>query len=165
MRCLIVNVLNFNDSASAIFIAALFVHCDFTLTSWFVTFSVPSQSHRHSARFFRDYFWATAALYGVSWFARMGRTFYNGLGSSATFEMLPENMVKVVIPTKVAWRPGQHFFVRFLDLGIHAASSHPFTIASLPDVVSSEKSGDSGQRVMEVYARVHGGITATAART
>lgn len=74
--------------------------------------------------------------------------------------MLPENMVKIVIPTKVAWRPGQHFFVRFLNLGIHAGTSHPFTIASLPDVVSSEKSGSSGERVMEVYARVHGGITA-----
>ena len=69
-------------------------------------------------------------------------------------------MVKIVISTKVAWRPGQHFFVRFLNLGIHAGTSHPFTIASLPDVVSSEKSGSSGERVMEVYARVHGGITA-----
>nr|VWO95070.1 FAD-binding FR-type domain-containing protein [Ganoderma boninense] len=127
--------------ASAIFIAALFVHCDFTLTSW-------------------DYFWATAALYGVSWFARTGRTFYNGLGSGATFEMLPENMVKIVIRTKVAWRPGQHFFVRFLNLGVHAASSHPFTIASLPDIVSSEKSSGNDKRIMEVYARVHGGITA-----
>ncbi|KAI1783527.1 ferric reductase NAD binding domain-containing protein [Ganoderma leucocontextum] len=126
--------------ASAIFVAALFVHCDFMLTSW-------------------DYFWATAALYGVSWFARIGRTLFNGLGSNATFEMLPERMVKIVIPTKVAWRPGQHFFVRFLDLGVHAASSHPFTIASLPDVISdSEKR--SGERVMEVYARIHGGITA-----
>ena len=86
---------------------------------------------------------------------------FNGVGSHATFEILPERMVKIVIPTKVAWRPGQHFFLRFLDLGIHAASSHPFTVASLPDVISnSEKSKGSGERVMEVYARVHGGITA-----
>ncbi|KAI1791776.1 hypothetical protein LXA43DRAFT_1094126 [Ganoderma leucocontextum] len=126
--------------ASAIFVAALFIHCDFTLTSW-------------------DYFWAAAALYGVSWFARIGRTLFNGLGSNVTFEMLPERMVKIVIPTKVAWRPGQHFFVRFLDLGVHAASSHPFTIASLPDVISDSEKG-SGERVMEVYARIHGGITA-----
>ena len=75
--------------------------------------------------------------------------------------MLPENMVKIVIPTKVAWRPGQHFFIRFLNFGIHAASSHPFTVANLPDmVVDSENSKSSGGRVMEVYARVHGGITA-----
>ena len=67
--------------------------------------------------------------------------------------------MKIVIPTKVAWQPGQHFFVRFLNLGIHAGTSHPFTIASLPDAVSSEKRS-CGVRVMEVYARVHGGITA-----
>ncbi|KAM5541792.1 hypothetical protein V8D89_004521 [Ganoderma adspersum] len=133
---------DFDNSASAIFVSALFIHCDFVLTSW-------------------DYFLATAALYGVSWLARTGRTFYNGLGSSATFEMLSENMVQIVIPTKVSWKPGQHFFIRFLNLGIHAASSHPFTIASLPDViVDSEESKRSGERVMEVYARVHGGITA-----
>ena len=75
--------------------------------------------------------------------------------------MLPENMVKIIIPIKVAWRPGQHFFIRFLNLGIHAASSHPFTVANLPDmVVDSENSKAGGERVMEVYARVHGGITA-----
>nr|VWP00772.1 AAA domain-containing protein [Ganoderma boninense] len=131
--------------ASAIFVPALFIHCDFELTSW-------------------DYFWVTAALYGASWLARTGRTLYNGLSSIATFEMLPENMVKVVIPTKVAWKPGQHFFIRLLGLGIHAASSHPFTVASLPDVVGGSKEnagkGGGGERVMEVYARVHGGITA-----
>ncbi|PIL27829.1 transporter [Ganoderma sinense ZZ0214-1] len=141
---------NSENSASGIFVSALFIHCDFELTSW-------------------DYFWVTAALYGASWFSRVGRTFYNGLGSSATFEMLPENMVKVIIPTKVAWKPGQHFFIRFLNLGIHAASSHPFTIASLPDVLVDSKEGattttspskSGGERVMEVYARVHGGITA-----
>ena len=75
--------------------------------------------------------------------------------------MLPENMVRIVISTKVAWRPGQHFFIRFVNLGIHAASSHPFTIANLPGmVVDSEDSKRSGGHVMEVYARVHGGITA-----
>ena len=68
-------------------------------------------------------------------------------------------MVKITIPTKLVWRPGQHFFLRFLDLGIHAASSHPFTIANLPE---GEK-GSEG-RVMEVYARIHGGITARLAK-
>ena len=68
-------------------------------------------------------------------------------------------MVKITIPTKLYWRPGQHFFVRFLDLGIHAASSHPFTVASLPSDRSVSEKGDDG-RVIEVYARVRGGITA-----
>ena len=101
----------------------------------------------------RDYFWATAALYASSWLVRYIRTFFNGT-SDATFEELPENMVKITIPTKVSWKPGQHFFVRFLDLGVHAATSHPFTVASLSDT----KSGGKG--VVEMYARVHGGITA-----
>ena len=104
----------------------------------------------------RDYFWVTAALYGFSWFARHGRTLVNGLRLDATFEALPENMVKITIPTKLKWRPGQHFFVRFLDLGIHAASSHPFTVASLP----GSDAKDNGSGVIEMYARVHGGITA-----
>ncbi|RDX54024.1 hypothetical protein OH76DRAFT_1057624 [Lentinus brumalis] len=120
----------------AIFVSALFIHCNFTLTSW-------------------DYFWASAALYGFSWFARYGRTLVNGLNPDASFEALLDNMVKVTIPTKLKWRPGQHFFVRFLDLGIHAASSHPFTVASL----AGSDPKDSGSGVIEMYARVHGGIT------
>ena len=101
---------------------------------------------------FRDYFWASAALYGLSWFVRFGRTFWNR-SSTATFEALPENMVKITIPTKVSWKPGQHFFVRFLNLGIHAATSHPFTVATLCS--ADEKDG----HVIELYSRTHGGIT------
>ncbi|KAI0769659.1 ferric reductase NAD binding domain-containing protein [Trametes elegans] len=123
--------------ASGIFVAALFVHCNFRLTSW-------------------DYFWAIAALYGVSWLARYGRTLFNGLCHDASLEMLPENMVKMSIPTHLKWRPGQHFFVRFLDLGIHVASSHPFTVATLPSRRAETK--ESGN-LIEIYARVHGGIT------
>ncbi|KAI0633332.1 ferric reductase NAD binding domain-containing protein [Trametes polyzona] len=130
---------NAQHSASGIFVAALFIHCNFRLTSW-------------------DYFWATAALYGVSWLARVGRTFYNGLRNDASFEALPENMVKITIPTTLKWRPGQHFFIRFLDLGVHAATSHPFTVATLPKGGKGAEMGNGG--VIEVYARVHGGVTA-----
>ena len=98
---------------------------------------------------------ASVVLYFVSWLARVGRTLYNGLNSRATLEALPENMVKITMPTKLKWRPGQHFFVRFLGLGIHAASSHPFTVATLSD----QSEGKEGA-AMEIYARVHGGITA-----
>ena len=61
--------------------------------------------------------------------------------------------LKVTIPTKVSWKPGQHFFVRFLNLGIHAATSHPFTVATLCS--ADEKDG----HVIELYSRTHGGIT------
>ncbi|KAJ8472912.1 hypothetical protein ONZ51_g8200 [Trametes cubensis] len=123
--------------ASGVFVAALFVHCNFRLTSW-------------------DYIGAAAGLYAVSWLVRVGRTFYNSFRADvAAFEALPGDAVKVVIPSKLKWGPGQHFFVRFLDLGIHAATSHPFTVATLP----GESAAKDGVSAMELYVKVHGGIT------
>ncbi|GLB41559.1 putative FAD-binding domain containing protein [Lyophyllum shimeji] len=118
--------------ASIIFMIFLFIHCNFRLTSW-------------------DYFWATGAVYGVTWLARFGRAlFQNGLGHTATFEALPDRMVRVRIPTKTLnWAPGQSYFVRFLDLGVHALTSHPFTVTSLPS-----------SSVLEFHVRVREGTTA-----
>ncbi|KAJ7921386.1 hypothetical protein B0H13DRAFT_1866762 [Mycena leptocephala] len=49
--------------ASGIFMAALFIHVNFRLTSW-------------------DYFWATLAIYGLAWLSRIVRTLYiTGLAS------------------------------------------------------------------------------------
>ncbi|KAI0794429.1 ferric reductase NAD binding domain-containing protein [Fomes fomentarius] len=126
--------------ATFFFIFFLWVHCNFRLTSW-------------------DYIIATIVLYGASWLVRYGRMLYHGVHSGVTYEELPEDMVKIIIPTQIKWRAGQHFFVRFLDLGIHAASSHPFTVSTLDDLQQSEGEG-GGIRIMEIYARVHGGITA-----
>ena len=89
-----------------------------------------------------------------SWFIRHGRAFFRG-GAPSTIEALPDNMVKITIPTTATWKPGQHFFARFLDLGIHAATSHPFTAASLSAPVEKD-----GVRAVELYARARGGITA-----
>ncbi|KAF9049544.1 hypothetical protein BDZ89DRAFT_940671 [Hymenopellis radicata] len=102
--------------AAGIFMAALFIHVNFRLTSW-------------------DYFWAVVGLYGTSWLMRVLRTHYNsGVGLPATIEYLPGNMIKVRVeaPKRLRWSPGQHVFVRFVDLGIHFFSSHPFTVASIP---------------------------------
>ncbi|KAG5641814.1 hypothetical protein DXG03_004156 [Asterophora parasitica] len=114
-----------------IFMIFLFIHCNFRLSSW-------------------DYFWATGAVYGVTWLTRFGLTlFRNGLSHTASFETLPDRAVRVRIPTKtLKWGPGQHYFVRFLNFGGHAFTSHPFTVASIPD---------SG--VLEFYVRVREGIT------
>lgn len=54
------------------------------------------------------------------------------------------------------WNPGQHVFVRFMDLGLgplHWFSSHPFTVVSLP------RDGK-----VELVLKVHGGITAALAK-
>ncbi|KAH9894984.1 ferric reductase NAD binding domain-containing protein [Cubamyces lactineus] len=123
--------------ASGVFVAALFVHCNFRLTSW-------------------DYIGAAAGLYVVSWLVRFGRTFYNSFCTDvAAFEALPGDAVKVTIPSKLKWSAGQHFFIRFLDLGVHAATSHPFTVATLSGGSTSEDSVCT----MELYVKVHGGIT------
>jgi NAD(P)H-flavin reductase len=120
--------------AAGFFMAGLFVHCNFRLTSW-------------------DYFWATLAVYGSSWLLRVVyMTLGNGVTKRATFQALPANMVKVVIQTNTKWSPGQHYFIRFLSLGIHSLSSHPFTVASIP---KSEQ--NSGQ--LELFVRGQNGIT------
>ncbi|KAI0329178.1 hypothetical protein GY45DRAFT_1253334 [Cubamyces sp. BRFM 1775] len=123
--------------ASGVFVAALFVHCNFRLTSW-------------------GYIGAAAGLYVVSWLVRFGRTFYNSFYVGvAALEALPGDAVKVTIPSKLKWGAGQHFFVRFLDLGIHAATSHPFTVATLP----SESAAKDDVNMIELYVKIHGGIT------
>ncbi|KAJ7683212.1 FAD-binding domain-containing protein [Mycena rosella] len=124
--------------ASGIFMAALFIHVNFRLTSW-------------------DYFWATAAIYAVAWLARVVRTLYiTGLGLPATIESAGPALIKLTVraPARLSWTPGQHVFVRVLGLGVHTLTSHPFTVSSL------RASGAA-----ELVLRVHGGLTrALAAR-
>ena len=60
------------------------------------------------------------------------------------------------VPTAAQWQPGQHFFVRFLTLGIHAWSIHPFTACSLPQTTTSSE--------LVFYIRPRGGFTARLAR-
>ncbi|KAJ7122546.1 FAD-binding domain-containing protein [Mycena crocata] len=122
-------------SASGIFMAALFIHVNFRLTSW-------------------DYFWATAAIYGLAWLSRVVRTVYTtGLGLPATVESVGPAMIKISIraPARLKWAPGQHVFVRILGLGVHALTSHPFTVSSL------HKAG--AENTVELVLRAHGGLT------
>ena len=56
----------------------------------------------------------------------------------ATIDRLPCGLIRVRIPAIMSWSPGQHIFVRFLALGVHSFTAHPFTICSLyhdPDIV------------------------------
>lgn len=107
----------------------LFLHCNFCLTSWYVTCADLGVFNVFSNR---DYIWAPAGIYQFAWFARYGLTlFRNGLRHTASFKALPDRMVRVCIPTRLKWSPGQHYFVRFLDMGAHALTSHPFTVSTL----------------------------------
>ena len=60
-------------------------------------------------------------------------------------------MVKVTIPTHVQWKAGQHFLFRFFNAGgLHAWTSHPFTVASIPT---------SENNHIKLYIRVKAGTT------
>lgn len=112
----------------------------------------------------RDYFWATLALYGSVWLFRILRTWYNsGLFLTAHASALPSGPsgklvhIRIPVPARVSWRPGQHYFLRCWGLGIpHAFSSHPWTVTSLP--------GTHSERSLEMVIRVRGGITRALAR-
>lgn len=63
--------------------------------------------------------------------------------------------IRVAIPAKFTWRPGQHCFLRFTSLGLrHSISSHPFTICSLPSIHPNEPNE------LVFYIRPQGGFTA-----
>jgi len=99
------------------FIGLMFWHCHNYLTSW-------------------AYLYSTVALMAVSLLTRL---FYLNwmnplraswlIGEESAVTILPENAVKVTIPTQKKWRPGQYAYLRMP--GIAFIENHPFTIASL----------------------------------
>ena len=51
------------------------------------------------------------------------------VGEEAAVTLLPENAVKITIPTQTRWKPGQYIYLRMP--GVSVFENHPFTIASL----------------------------------
>jgi NAD(P)H-flavin reductase len=39
----------------------------------------------------------------------------------------------------MTWSPGQHVFIRFLTLGVHTLTTHPFSICSLPPTMHKDE--------------------------
>ncbi|KAF7562309.1 hypothetical protein G7046_g1822 [Stylonectria norvegica] len=108
---------------AAVFIVIFFWHCDYTLTSW-------------------HYFIATAAIYVPCFLYSWIRTFFEyGITQKAYIHVEDNAFTRITIPSVgFKWKPGQHCFLRFTSFGIHAFSSHPFTICSLPSTGAAEKS-------------------------
>ncbi|KAJ7142996.1 FAD-binding domain-containing protein [Mycena epipterygia] len=138
--------------AAGIFMAALFIHVDYQLSSW-------------------DYFWASLALYGTVWVFRVARATMTP--GTATVTVLHDRtlQVRIIVPKRFRWSAGQHVFVRFLIGPLHWASSHPFTIVNLPTVHdgADKLNGDSKNHI-NLILRARKGITqaletAAAART
>ncbi|KAI1967101.1 hypothetical protein LOZ58_000596 [Ophidiomyces ophidiicola] len=102
---------------SIFFVGIMFWHCANFLTSW-------------------NYLFATIAIWLTSYVSRL---FYSNwthplrmswlIGEESAVTVLPENAVKVTIPTQVKWKPGQYVYLRMP--GISIFDNHPFTIASL----------------------------------
>lgn len=84
-------------------------------------------------------------MYGATLVFSFLRTSINSLDANARFLILPDGTIRVTIPTKMSWKPGQHVFLRFWALGLHAMTMHPFTICSLP---SSKKMVFYGKSVV-----------------
>ena len=99
------------------FIGLMFWHCHNYLTSW-------------------AYLYTTVALMLVSlvtrfFFLNWMNPFRSSwlIGEESAVTILPENAIKVTIPTQKRWRPGQYAYLRMP--GVSALENHPFTIASL----------------------------------
>ena len=102
---------------SIIYLGMLFWHCHNYLTSW-------------------NYLWATVAIWATSWASRLFYLNWTNpwsvswlIGEESAVTILPENAVKVTIPTQMKWTPGQYVYLRMP--GISVFENHPFTIASL----------------------------------
>lgn len=127
-----------------VFVVFLFIHCDYTLTSW-------------------DYFIAAGSLYLASLLFAVGRTYFAHGLRTAHLELVSEHTLRIAVPAAataaaksssrtLTWRPGQHLYLRFLTGGVHALTAHPFTICSV-----SSPAGSSGDALF--YVRPRGGLT------
>jgi hypothetical protein len=143
--------------AALIFMLFMFFHCDHTLSSWYV----PEKQLPHRPQTdlrIRDYFIATGVLFSLSWLHRQIRIYFeHGIKHRANISLAANGFICVRIPTTAVWDVGQHFFVRFLSLGVHALSIHPFTACSLPGT-SSHIDGSISELVL--YIRPQAGFTA-----
>lgn len=122
----------------------LFWHCHNYLTSW-------------------HYLWATTTIWLASYIFRL--LYLNwanpfqvswGVGEEAAVIVLEDNAVKVTVPTRVRWKPGQYIYLRMP--GVSPFENHPFTIASL---CSDDYPSEYGEqyRDMVVVFRPFAGFT------
>lgn len=129
---------------SVVFVGMMFWHCNNYLTSY-------------------AYLYTTVAIWASSW---VGRAFYTNflnpwrmswlIGDESAVELLPENAVKITVPTQTKWRAGQYVYIRMP--GISLFENHPFTISSLCSEDFPSEYGE-GYRDMSLLFRPFGGFT------
>ncbi|UPX15984.1 uncharacterized protein EKO05_0006412 [Ascochyta rabiei] len=127
-----------------VFLGMMFWHCNNYLTSWHYLFS--TLGIWISSYFMRLFFLNWSNPFRLSWL----------IGDEAAVTLMPENAVKITIPTQTKWRPGQYVYLRMP--GISVFENHPFTIASLCDDDFPSEYGE-GYRDMVLVFRPFGGFT------
>lgn len=129
---------------SIVFLGMLFWHCHDYLTSW-------------------HYLLATTALWVLSYLIRLFYLNWTNpwrmswlIGEEASVVLLPENALKITIPTQTRWRPGQYVYLRMP--GISIFGNHPFTVASLCSKDFPSQYGEE-HRDMVLVVRPFAGFT------
>ncbi len=129
---------------SIVFLGMLFWHCHNYLTSW-------------------NYLWATVAIWASSYAVRLFYLNWTNpfrmswlIGEEAAVTLLPENAIKVTVPTQVKWKPGQYIYLRMP--GVSMFENHPFTIASLCSDDFPSAYGEQYRDMVLVF-RPFGGFT------
>lgn len=111
----------------------------------------------------RDYFVATGVVFSLSWLYRQIRIYFeHGIHHRAELSLTSNGFIQVHIPTNATWTVGQHYFIRFMTLGLHAWTIHPFTACSLPSQPGVKSSRYSSELIFLI--RPQGGFTARLAR-
>lgn len=126
------------------FIGLLFWHCNNYLTSWsylYTTIALALIS-------------LVARIFYLNWMNPLRASFLIGEESAVT--ILPENAVKVTIPTQKKWKPGQYVYLRMP--GVALFENHPFTIASLCSEDFPSEYGEQYRDMMLIF-RPFGGFT------
>jgi NAD(P)H-flavin reductase len=126
------------------FVALLMWHCNNYLTSWsymYTTIALLAAS-------------LVARVFYLNWANPLRASFLIGEESAVT--ILPENAVKVTIPTQKKWKPGQYAYLRMP--GVALFENHPFTIASLCSEDFPSEYGEQYRDMMLIF-RPFGGFT------
>jgi NAD(P)H-flavin reductase len=80
--------------------------------------------------------------------------FEYGITQKAQVFIEENGFIRIIVPAKFDWTPGQHVFLRFTGFGLlHAISAHPFTICSSPSMQPNKQSE------LMFYLRHQGGFT------
>lgn len=104
----------------------------------------------------REYFVATDMIYILCLLnSQVWTLFKNGLGHTAQLALTGTGKVQVTVPITFSWKSGQNIYIRFLTLGLHSFTSHPFTICSL---APQPHQTDRSKSELVLYIRPRGGF-------